>query len=90
MILPKLNLAKSRSIGATKHVKLNIPQLVLEKLAQSGRHESVKHKRPEGPRIPGPIPTGGTFLTELILLSTDNIANFVHLGENSIIKSDLT
>ena len=85
-----MNLAKSRSIGATKQVKLNIPQLTLAKLAQSGRHESVKHKRSEGPRIPGSIPTGGTFFTEFILLSTDNIANSVYLRENSIITSDVT
>ena len=48
-----------RSIGQNLQtkMKLNISQLALAKLAQSGRHQS----RPRTQEVPGSIPTEGNF-----------------------------
>ena len=57
------------------------------KLAQSGRLESVVHKRSQNPRVPGSIFTGGTSFLNFSSLrrvyKDDNIANCAYYGKNS-------
>ena len=48
-------------LGAKTKVKLNIPQLTLAKLAQSGRYQSGSQN------VPGAVPARGNFIAELIL-----------------------
>ena len=53
---------RKRSTGAQTKVNLNMPQLTLGKLAQSGKHHSGSQE------VVGSIPTAGNSFAEFILL----------------------
>ena len=60
---------KSKSQLMHKKVELKIPQLILAKIAQMGKHENInmrsEHNRP---RVEGAVPVRGNFFAEFILL----------------------
>ena len=69
-------------------VELNMPQLILAKIAQLGRHETVNTRSVHfSSGVAGSIPVIGNFFAEFILLlyNSGRTVRMIYFRENSII-----